>query len=174
MPQPGSRRAAEVLSHEGKVFCEFFQPGPPDLAYEGGIEGVWVSTSSVGAWRGQTPEKVRETCHGLVTPKMSAAKRNQHLAKLDESVAAALRDERDLHPRAFEKGSLLSEHYRVLVGGGESIEGRGFTGEIKKPLPSMLKGGKEAAAPPAKKQKVPFTPLPALTSVVALDAPPFK
>ncbi|GMH72219.1 hypothetical protein TrST_g788 [Triparma strigata] len=110
MPQPGSRWAEEMLKQENRVFVEFFPPGP--LPTE---TSKWVFTRSVSGWSKYSPP--------LLPPTSTS---DFHL-----SLSAASSETRLWPVNAFEKGSLLSKPHRVLLGGGELVNGSKYSGEIK-------------------------------------------
>jgi len=172
MPQPGSRRAAEVLSIETKVFCEFCKPGPPDLIYDSGVDnGVWVATSNCSPWSSLTHEKVVENC-AMSMERAPVHKRDKALQLLKASIRTAEEGSNDMFIRSFEKGALMLEHYRVKTGGGEEVEGRTFTGETRPPLASMLEREKRTSTkppPPPRRAKVAATVAPPLSNVVDRD-----
>ena len=152
-PQPGSRHAEEALAMESKVYVEYFHPGPRVMKQKNEEKGEWVNTRNVTGWSSYGGNRVlddaKKSQDGNLGTKNSIA---DALKRLESSIrtavnpAAAVNESLGgggsigkLPRRAFERGSLLRREYRVLVGGGEVVNGFTFTGEIKESESSQRK-----------------------------------
>jgi hypothetical protein len=213
MPQPGSTRAEHVLALENKCFVEFYPPGPPTQVSDkslvrigNGVDmvmagGVWCNSVNISHWKSHDLPKSLKALDQSMSKSKSAIKdstRDNHFNNLRESHANATRLEtRDLMIKPFKKGSLLSDHYRVVTGGGEVNDAIRFTGEFRDPPVSVVmmermerdarkseRGGGNGGSSSSsnsnsnsnsnKKVKVQYAASPVITNGIALEKIPYN
>lgn len=110
---------------------------------------IWMKSSSISSWGTLTPEDARASWSRkieAVTSKTEKKKREDAFEAFEKALASCETDDLgDLPRKAFSIGSLLKEEFRVLRGGGEDVNGRVFTGEIRPPPAESRAAGDKRA-----------------------------
>ena len=124
---------------------EYFFPGPRRSSTNKEEVGEWVNTRNITGWASYGKNRILDDAKKSQLGNQGTKKSNiEALKRLENSIRTAATPAAAAHEtlrgggsigklpkRAFERGSLLRRDFRVLVGGGEVVNGLTFTGEIK-------------------------------------------